>query len=213
MEAGFWHERWANSQIGFHESTVNPLLVAHFGALGVRPGAHVLVPLCGMSLDIDWLLTQGCRVTGVELSPLAVERLFARLGMQPVVTTEGALDCWRAEGLAVFVGDFFLLPDAAVGHVDAVYDRAALIALPPGMRHRYATHVERLASGAPQLLVTLQYDQALVAGPPFSVDEQELGRLYGKRARSLVSSQAIAGGLKGKCPATENVWLLGPVAV
>ena len=211
MEAAFWHERWSKNQIGFHESAVNPLLVAHSGALGLGPGAHVLVPLCGMSLDIDWLLEQGCRVTGVELSSLAIERLFARLGLQPVVATEGALECWRADGLAVFVGDFFLLPHAAIGQVDAVYDRAALIALPPQMRQRYATHLDRVADGAPQLLVTLQYDQAQVAGPPFCVDEQELRRLYGNRTRSLLSSQVIAGGLKGRCPATENVWLLDPV--
>jgi thiopurine S-methyltransferase len=215
MQADFWHERWSNNQIGFHESAVNPLLVTHFAALGVAKPARVFLPLCGKTLDIDWLLAKGYRVAGAELSALAVKALFDRLGLAPKVEVagEGARDVtrWSAAGLDVFVGDIFALSAAKLGSVDAVYDRAALIALPPDMRKRYAAHLNVLAKGAPQLLVTLDYDQSQIAGPPFSVGEGEVRRHYGERAIALLSSQELPGGLKGTCSATESAWFIRSV--
>ena len=179
MEADFWHERWSSNQTGFHESVVNPLLVNHFSALGVAKPARVFLPLCGKTLDIDWLLANGYRVAGAELSPLAVESLFDRLGMTPTVEALGDVERRTAAGLDVFVGDIFALSAAVLGCVDAVYDRAALIALPPDMRERYAAHLRALSKGAPQLLITLDYDQSRMAGPPFAVGEDEIRRHYG----------------------------------
>jgi thiopurine S-methyltransferase len=212
MQPEFWHQRWSGNQIGFHESAVNPLLLAHFAALGVPRAARVFLPLCGKTVDIDWLLSNGYRVAGAELSQLAVESLFERLGLKPdVERLDGAareLARWSAAGLDVFVGDIFALSPPALGEVAAVYDRAALIALPPDMRERYAAHLDGLAGTAPQLLITLAYDQSQLAGPPFSVGEGEIRRLYGKRAPALLSSQELPQGLKGITPVTENAWLL-----
>lgn len=208
MQADFWHERWSTNQIGFHESAVNPLLVNHFAALGVAKGGRVLLPLCGKTLDIDWLLSSGYRVAGAELSKLAVTSLFERLKLVPAIEDAGEGSRWSAPGIDVFVGDIFALSATVLGGIDAVYDRAALIALPPGMRERYAAHMEVLSGGAPQLLITLDYDQSRMAGPPFAVGDGEVRRLYGHRAPSLVSSHEVAGGLKGICPATESAWLL-----
>jgi thiopurine S-methyltransferase len=211
MQAEFWHERWSNNQIGFHESAVNPLLAKHFAALGVVKPARVFLPLCGKTLDIDWLLSNGYRVAGAELSPLAVAALFDRLGLKPAESPggmAGEIACWSAAGLDVFVGDIFALSASTLGRVDAVYDRAALIALPPDMRARYAAHLDSLANGAAQLLITLDYDQSRMSGPPFAVSDEEVRRLYSGRAPVLLSTQEMPGGLKGQCPATENAWLL-----
>ncbi len=201
MQADFWHERWSSNQIGFHEGVENPLLVAHLASLAVAKPARVFLPLCGKTLDIDWLLARGYHVAGAELSQVAVAALFERLKVPPTIErpsgTTGGITRWSSPGLDVFVGDFFTLAAESLGGVDAVYDRAALIALPPEMRRRYAAHLDAITQGAPQLLVTLAYDQERMAGPPFSVDENEVGRLYGAREPALLSSQELPGGLKG----------------
>jgi thiopurine S-methyltransferase len=208
MEPDFWHERWASNQIGFHEGQVNPLLVGHFEALQLPKDARVFLPLCGKTLDIDWLLSRGCRVVGAELSPLAAMQVFERLAMSPQSHRFGSLERRSAAKLDVFVGDIFDLTAGMLGPVDAVYDRAALIALPPELRRRYAKHLLVLAPAAPQLLITLDYDQRLMNGPPFSVPAAEVRDLYADHSAELLSQQDVAGGLKGKCPATESAWML-----
>lgn len=209
MEADFWHRKWETNDIGFHGSEANPHLVRHFGALSLEKGSRVFLPLCGKSLDIAWLLAGGYRVAGVELSRIAIEQLFAGLGVQPEISAAGALNRYRAAGIDIFVGDIFQLSGAALGPVDAVYDRAALVALPAEMRGRYAAHLAQITAGAPQLLVCYEYEQALAAGPPFSVSDEEVGRYY-RDAYDLnrLARVDVPGGLKGKCAARENVWLL-----
>src|SRR5690606_23041648 len=66
-----------------------------------------------------------------------------------------------------------------VGTITAFYDRAAIVALPPELRPRYAEHLRTLAGeGAPGLVITFEYPQERMAGPPFSVPEDELRRHF-----------------------------------
>lgn len=211
MEASFWHERWAKNELGWHEREVNPLLTEHFHRLALPAGARVFVPLCGKSRDLAWLLHQGCNVVGSELSEAAVQQLFAELGMTPTVTGIGTLQCFAATGIAVFVGDIFALTAEQLGPVDAIYDRAALVALPPAMRGRYARHLLELTDAAPQLLICFEYDQNAMPGPPHSVPGAEVWQHYGADYRlTLVDVRAVVGGLKAVTPANELVWLLSP---
>jgi thiopurine S-methyltransferase len=210
MQPEFWHDRWQRQQIGFHEPSANPLLLRHFEALRLQPGTIVFVPLCGKSLDIDWLLGRGHRVTGSELSPIAATALFERLGIEPRILRTGPVPCWQGQDLLVWVGDHFALQPDTFGQADAVYDRAALIAMPADLRPAYAAQIQRLAADVPQLLVTLEYDQAAIDGPPFSVEEQELRALYPRHTPRRLASAGVDGGLKGRVPATENVWVLQP---
>ena len=209
MDATFWHERWAANQIGFHQSDYNALMIAGFPALGLAPGARVFVPLCGKSRDIAWLLDQGCRVVGAELSRLAVDSLFAELGIAPQTAAEGPLERFAAPELDVFVGDIFDLSTQRLGPVDAVYDRAALVALPSQMRPRYAAHLRAVTAAAPQLLICFDYDQSAMEGPPFSIHRTEVERLYGADfTLTQVADAPVEGGLKGMVPARETAWLL-----
>lgn len=209
MDAGFWHRKWETNDIGFHGSEANPHLVRYFSELALEQGSRVFLPLCGKTLDISWLLANGYRVAGSELSRIAVGQLFAGLGVEPEITEAGALSRYSAEGIDIFAGDIFRLSARALGPVDAVFDRAALVALPAEMRGRYAAHVAEITAWAPQLLVCYEYDQALAAGPPFSVCNEEVGRHYrGGYDLTQIASVDVPGGLKGKCAATENVWLL-----
>lgn len=209
MEHAFWHQRWESGQLGFHKDVVHPRLVEHIDALDLAPGSRVFVPLCGKTLDVGWLLGRGLRVSGAELSEIAVRDLFAGLGIEPRTTPAGPLALCSAAGLDIYVGDIFDLSAELLGPVDAVYDRAALVALPAGMRPRYAAHMRDLTARAPQLLITFTYDQGVMDGPPFSVPAQEVIRHYGDSYEITERATApVPGGLKGITPADETVWLL-----
>jgi thiopurine S-methyltransferase, Se/Te detoxification family len=209
MDAQFWHDRWANNEIGFHKSEANPLLVKYFTELALAKGSRVFVPLCGKTLDIPWLLSNDYRVAGAELSPIAIEELFAQLGVEPTITRNGGTDHYRANNIDIFVGDIFAVTRKVLGPVDAIYDRAALVALSQNMRSRYTAHVTEITDHAPQLLICYEYDQRVTEGPPFSISNEEVHRHYGQRYHlTLLTSADVPGGLKGKCTATEHVWLL-----
>lgn len=180
MDNDYWIQRWKDNQIGFHQATATPLLASHWDALDLAAGSTVLVPLAGKSLDMDWLAARGHRVVGVEISELAVRQFFAERGLEPEVWTDanGVHHCIGP--IDLILGDAFALGDALLASCDAVFDRAALIALPPDMRGRYASDLyARLPEGCRGLLVTLEYPQHEKSGPPFSVEEAEVARLFG----------------------------------
>jgi thiopurine S-methyltransferase len=179
MQPNFWHQRWADNQIGFHQSAPTPLLVKHWAALGVDTGASVFVPLCGKSLDMAWLASQGYRVLGVELSQVAVEQFFAEHGLTPEIEASSYGRHYRAGGIEIICGDAFGLDATVLGACTAVFDRAAMIALPPPMRARYSQEVyARLPAGCRGLLVTLEYPQDEREGPPFAITESEVRERY-----------------------------------
>lgn len=179
MESAFWLERWQRNEIGFHQESVNTYLQAFWSRLGVLPGSTVFVPLCGKSRDMLWLAAQGYRVLGVEISPIAVEAFFTENGLVPERSVTGAFAQWRRDELTLLCGDFFALTPDLLQGVAAVYDRASLIALPPPLRERYAQHLASLlAPGTKLLLITLEYPQHQMQGPPFCVLEDEVRALY-----------------------------------
>jgi thiopurine S-methyltransferase len=209
MEADFWHTRWENAQIGFHEGEVNRMLAAHLETLSIAPGARIFLPLCGKTRDIAWLMSRGYRVVGAELSVIAVQQLFDEL---PEVTQECPVKRYAAKGIDILVGDIFDLTPEILGPVDAVFDRAALVALPGEMRGRYTDHIATITQRAPQLLVTFEYDQSVMNGPPFSLTEAEVRGHYSARYDiTLLEDAEVKGGLKGVCPALEKAFLLMPV--
>lgn len=178
MEPSFWHERWATRQIAFNLGHPHPLLVKHGALLGV-PG-RVFVPLCGKAHDLAWLAAQGHQVIGLELSETAVREFFDE---QQLVATESVLGPYKrfaAGSIEILCGDFFALEPAHLGQpMTAIYDRAALIALPATMRARYAQQLSALMpAGAPMLLITLEHEGDGEVGPPFSVASAEVHALY-----------------------------------
>jgi thiopurine S-methyltransferase len=210
IDAKFWHERWEKNEIPFHERKPNPILVKHFPRLKLKKRARVFVPLCGKTLDIHWLLAKGYRVAGAELSQIAVDQLFKELRLEPTISKlKNAGLKYSAKNIDIFVGDIFKVTRARLGSIDAIYDRAALVALPEAVRKRYTAHLKKLSNTARQLVVTYDYDQTVMPGPPFSISNAEFVKHYGKNYELvLLHSQSVPGGLKGKCPAIENVWLL-----
>ncbi|WP_446809173.1 thiopurine S-methyltransferase [Methylomonas sp. 2BW1-5-20] len=209
MEASFWHQKWERGEIAFHQSEANPFLLAHFEKLNLAKNSRVFLPLCGKTRDFACLLAGGYRVVGAELSELAVNELFKELGLEPNISTAGKLTRYSAKDIDILAGDIFDVSAELLGAISAIYDRAALVALPSGIRERYTSHLMNISGTAPQLLITYEYDQRLMDGPPFSVTENEVRWHYEAAYRLRpVESKNIADKLKGKVAATETAWLL-----
>ena len=214
-----WLARWREGRIGFHERRANALLERHATRLS---GRRVLVPLCGKAEDLAYLAARGHDVIGIELAEQAVHAFFVEHDLAPAVTPHGPFASWTvaasdagaASGsLRLLVGDFFAATPELIGPIDALYDRAALIALPPELRPRYVALLRSLLpAGAPALVITLEYDQSAMSGPPFAVFEAELRELYaGAEVELLDQRPAPKDG--GKCsqlgvPATERCFLI-----
>lgn len=181
MDPDFWHQRWREDRIGFHQDRPMPLLLEYWPDVAPVPGSRVFVPLAGKSLDLAWLAAQGYRVLGVELSSLAIEQFFAEQGMTPQMCDSRYGRHYRAGDIELICGDAFGLDAEALADCAAVYDRAALIALPPPLRLRYVRELyAQLPAGCRALLITLEYPQHEMKGPPFSVLEAEVRELYGR---------------------------------
>jgi thiopurine S-methyltransferase len=208
-----WLARWREGRTRFHLDQVHPALMRYISQL--PSGGRILVPLCGKSLDLGWLKNQGYDVVGVELAEQAVSELFEPLEVEPTRTPDGPFEIWKSPGLSVYVGDIFELTADLAGTFDAIWDRAALIALNPTDRARYTPHIlSFLKKGSPVLLSALLYDQQKMSGPPFSVNDDEIHRLYAA-CQSLEKLQSknvtsrnpmfIEAGLDA---VTEHIWLI-----
>ena len=179
MDLDFWHQRWQANLIGFHQKTVNNHLLGCWPQLQLEEGSRILVPLCGNSLDMMWLLEKGHPVVGIEVSQVAVESFFEENRLSPAVHEERYGRRYVVDQLELLCADFFSLEPVDIGAVNAFYDRAALIALPPAQRPGYCAQLKKLLGhNISGLLVTLEYNQAEMDGPPFSVPREEVCSLF-----------------------------------
>ncbi|TAL78342.1 MAG: thiopurine S-methyltransferase [Burkholderiaceae bacterium] len=190
MDANFWLERWQKGQTGFHQSTVMPLLQKYWPQLSLPKDSQVLVPLCGKSLDMLWLAQQGFRVLGVELSPLAINAFFTENNLQSTAHDSPEGRRHVAGRIEILCADILTLNTATLAQCTGVYDRAALVALPPDMRARYVQHVYmQLPRGYRGLLLTLDYSQELMDGPPFAVGDAEVQALFERHSTARLISR------------------------
>lgn len=179
MDAAYWQSRWQRGETGWHRDEVMPLLQKHWPAIDPLPGARVVVPLCGKTLDMPWLAAQGHDVLGIEVAAEGIAAFFAEQGLDDDTLDTPAGRLHRAGAIDILQADVFEVDAATLANCRHVYDRAALIALPPELRRRYAdTFYARLPSGCRGLLITLEYPQHEKAGPPFSVGEDEVHALF-----------------------------------
>lgn len=214
MEPKFWQERWQEGRIGFHRSEPNPIIIKYFSKLGLAPGARVLVPLCGKSVDIPWLAAEGFQVVGAELSEIAVADFFKELGVEPKITQVGSLKRHSVPSIDIFLGNIFDLSKEVLhseaGPIDGIYDRAALVALPLDIRARYSAHLRALTDTAPQLLSCFEYDTSQLDGPPFCITGDDVRQQYDSSYTIVeLDRWDYEGNIQGKgIPATETVWQL-----
>ena len=217
MDIDFWHQRWQRGEIGWHLPHVNPLLQQGWPQLDIAPGSRVLVPLCGKSRDMVWLAAQGYRVLGVELSEPGVRAFFDEQAETPEVEDAGAYRRFRSGAIEILCGDFFALAADELTTIGAIYDRGALVALPPDLREHYVAHLKTvLPEPVPTLLITLDYAQHEMNGPPFAITRSDVSRYFDAThtIELLASADALADSPRfrerGVTSMTENAFALTP---
>jgi thiopurine S-methyltransferase len=210
MDAEFWHKLWDTNNIGFHNKEVNQLFLENFPKLELKKNTRIFIPLCGKTVDIKYLLDNGYRVVGIELNENAVKELFSSLRIEASITTIGSLLLFSAENIDIFVGDIFELNKLTLGKVDIIYDRGAIVALPSEIRKNYTLLLVSITNNAPQLIITYEYEQNLMEGPPFSVKESQLKAYYNDyynlRLLEVVKPKAF-----NKLDISEAVWSLSQI--
>lgn len=216
MDPEFWQNRWQEKRIGFNQSAVNPLLIKYWSTLNLPADSRIFVPLCGKSIDMVWLAAQGYDVVGVELVESAVQAFFNEQNIEPTIFQHAknpAITCYQGKLLGqkveLWVADIFALTSEDTGKIEAVYDKAALIALPADMRSDYSKQLRKISGNAPQLLITLNYDQSKKDGPPFSINHEQVQQYYGSHYQiaELASEPASIGSMP-ELTVSEQVWLL-----
>jgi len=179
METDFWQERWKNGQIGFHQDETNAYLLNHWEKLNLKQGSLIFVPMAGKTKDILWLKEQGYRVLAIELSEQAVKAFFEENQLSFTIDEKKEFTIYCSDNIEFYCGNYFDLTTDLLADVKAVFDRASLIAMPPAMRKLYKLKInEILPQSAGILLVTMEYPQHQMDGPPFSVLENEVNELF-----------------------------------
>lgn len=180
MELSYWKSRWEKGNVGFHMDEGYPGLERHWSSLPLQTISAVLVPLCGKSQDLMWLSKKSERVIGSEISETAVQEFYSENGLEPAVSSFGDFSVYSAKNIEIWQGDFLKLPEWKIPDTDLIYDKAALVALPPKMRKKYAAKVLELISPHTHMLLHhFTYNQNEMNGPPFSVDHDEIETLFG----------------------------------
>ncbi|MDE0680036.1 MAG: thiopurine S-methyltransferase [Gammaproteobacteria bacterium] len=213
MKAEFWLDKWKLNEIGFHQESTNESLQAHWPSVRAPAGGAVLVPLCGKSLDMCWLAEQGHAIIGIEVSALACTAFFAGLELKPRIEESGELLSMSAGPYRLLRGDFFASTVADIGAVDAFYDRAALVAMPPDMQPDYVRQlIGLLPPGTVGIVNCVEYPSDAMEGPPFSIDEARLRQLLSPYCRvercASREVEVLGSGLKerGLARLTETVY-------
>lgn len=180
MEKNFWLERWQQQQIGFHQSDINRYLQEYWHqARETYPQGKVFVPLCGKSRDMIWLEQQGHEVLGIEFSEMAVNDFFTENQLTPSSEHSATFSRHRVNNINLLCGDFFDLTGDDLDQCHLVFDRASLVALPEALRKRYTDQmIKILPADVSILLITMEYPQNEMDGPPFSVPETEVRSLF-----------------------------------
>ena len=183
MGKDYWLRRWEKNETGFHQSDINPYLCEHWEKLYINQDDTVFIPLCGKSLDISWFCAQNYKVLGVEVSAIAVESFFNENKFTPNINSFKRFDRYETDRICILRGDFFNLNKQDLVKVRAVYDRASLVALPQKIRYMYVRHLlEILPLGTKILLITCEYSQLEMQGPPFSVSVNEVEDLFSRHS-------------------------------
>ncbi len=179
MQANDWLERWQKSQIGFHQNEVNVYLRRYLGQFKLTPGDRIFLPLCGKSHDIAWLADHGYEVVGIELSGIAIESFFREFKLQYQRFESDRFIIRKSGNIILLEGDYFDLHADDIDGCKLVFDRAALIAIDEANRARYCAHMQDITTvNTDMLLVTLDYDQTIMPGPPFAVSQPEVLEHY-----------------------------------
>lgn len=182
MELSFWKSRWEKGKTGFHSPIVNPKLKEYWPDFPLPKNSTVLVPLCGKSLDMRWLAEKGLQVIGIEISDIACHQFFEEQKLSFQIKSKGDFTVYESDNIKIWQGDFFKMKPQYLPEIHGIYDRAALVALPPKKREKYSKKIFTLTDSLCHIFLhSFEYPEMEMNGPPFSVSEEEIKQLYGNK--------------------------------
>lgn len=185
MEKEKWLEAWQIGRTAFHQSAYNKAMVNHFKGQKLKD-KNVFIPLAGKSLDILFFLEKEANVIACEISPIAVEEFFKQSKLEFTTEVFKNFTIYKAKNLTFYLGDFFELTKTQVSHVDVMYDRASVVALPKELRSKYYEKIDQLIHKKTHLLIlTYTHDGPMEFGPPFYVPEEEIKKAYANMGHDL----------------------------
>lgn len=180
MEISYWISRWEKDKTGWNQKQVNPKLRKYWKHLNTPANPAVLVPLCGKSIDLKWLSQQAQKVIGIEVSEKAVHDFLEQHANDYITQHRGEFTVYKSGTFEIWQGNYFHMKPSYLGPIDAVYDRAALVSMPPAKRVAYTKKLLELTENrAEMLLISFDYPQQEMTGPPFSVPDEEIQQHYG----------------------------------
>lgn len=175
LDQHYWENRWQQGDIGWHQQSISPSLTRYWSRLELAGNERVLVPFCGKSLDMVWLVEQGHAVLGVEVSTLAIRQFFEENQID-YHTEQHSDGChYLADNIEIIAADIFNVAKTTLATCTAVYDRAAMVAQTAAQRQHYVAHIyAAMPVGCRALLLVIDYPQTQRQGPPFSVSPDEV---------------------------------------
>ena len=174
-----WESRWQEDRIGFHLKEVNPYLIRFSDQLLDQNSDKIFVPLCGKTLDLCWLTTKTKKVIGVELVNKAVLDFFAENNIDYLLQQDETLQKFSSKSIDIYLSDFFDLNPKQTSLFKAIYDRASIVAIEEPKRREYVDHlISFLDPSGRILLITLEYNQNQMEGPPYNVPIEEIESLF-----------------------------------
>lgn len=176
-----WLRLWAEKpDLEFDKGGNTNSLIRHFLELGIATGSEVLFPLCGKAESMMSLAAHGYSITGIEISPIAIDRFFAEHHLPFRQEVKGTSRVYAAENLAlqIYCDDLFKGFDLQCA---GFFDFAALVAIRPEKRKQYVEALKlMLAPGAKGIVAILQYEGPAL-NAPYSMSSEEFIALFADR--------------------------------
>lgn len=194
--SNYWSHRYESGQTPWIINHVHLALEKFFDKL--NPGGHpkkVLVPMCGMSVDMSWLADKGMEVIGVDISRQAVTSFVSQSGQDWTVAAAPKLGSdaqtfTRKDGkIKLYCGDVLKFTEKLEGKFDMVYDWFGLHVLNPQKRLIYGKTLKKLLNpGGRLLLEAIAYDKNLLQDenfkppmpvpPPYSLTVEDIKAVF-----------------------------------
>lgn len=175
MELSYWESRWRKDKIGFHMEQGYEGLRRHWNRVSPGISPSVLVPLCGKTPDLIFLEQKGASVTGVEYAQKAILSFFEEHDRTFEIRSQAGFQVYCSGNIELWQGDFMKFPAAQSHRFSLIYDKAALVALPPEKRMDYIQKLHELCGPPTNILLHhFIYPQDQMPGPPFSVPDEEI---------------------------------------
>jgi SAM-dependent methyltransferase len=170
----FWDLRYTAGETPWDFHGVAAALKAF---LKTSQGGSVLIPGCGVAYEVRAFHEAGWKVTGIDFSPVAVERARFELG---------------ALGSRVVQGDFFT-HDFGSRRFDVIYERTFLCALPPALWPAYVNRMAQLLFPGGKLVGIFLYGDQ-VEPPPYPLSPEKARELFGGKF-SLIKTSRVSDSL------------------